>query len=186
MGGSGDDKPADSSWRFDDSCLNRIGKAAANGAFWGVLGGAALQAWYPDPYQYDYKGTKFDVNLGVRNVVRNLKAPVLWSSLVCGVYAGVECVMEGMRDESHGSTYVNSAVAGAAAGLVMGGMTKRMDIMATSALGVGMIMGMAEANGQKLASDTSHANIKWNAAVLKHNETTVDDLKEKYPEFKHL
>jgi hypothetical protein len=111
---------------------------------------------------------------------------VLWSSLVCGVYAGVECVMEGMRDEAHASTYVNSAVAGAAAGLVMGGMTKRIDIMATTALGVGMIMGMAEANGQTLASDKSHANIKWNAAIVRHNETTVDELKEKYPEFKHL
>jgi hypothetical protein len=94
--------------------------------------------------------------------------------------------MEGLRDEDHQSTYINSAVAGAAAGLVMGSMTKRMDIMATSALGVGLLMGMAEGNGQRLVVDKGHSAIKWNAALVKENETTVNDLKEKYPEFKHL
>jgi hypothetical protein len=145
-----------------------------------------VQAWYPDPYRFDFKGVKTDANLGVRYVARHLKAPVLWSTLVCSVFTGVECVMEGLRDEDHQSTYINSAVAGAAAGLVMGSMTKRMDIMATSALGVGLLMGMAEGNGQRLVVDKGHSAIKWNAALVKENETTVNDLKEKYPEFKHL
>jgi hypothetical protein len=49
MGGSGE-KPEDASARFNESCLYRIGKAAANGAFWGGLGGAALQACTLQPF----------------------------------------------------------------------------------------------------------------------------------------
>jgi hypothetical protein len=61
-----------------------------------------------------------------------------------------------------------------------------MDIMATSALGVGLIMGMVEGSGQRVAGDRDHSNVKWNMALVKQNETTVNELKEKYPEFKHL
>lgn len=189
--------------------------------------GAAILSWYPDPYEYNaIKNTRRPSSLGIRYVMQGMKAPVLWSALVCGVYTATECTMEQLRDEANESTYgkdffwaqvrgslrrrilltplslsplwvslliiivilVNSAVAGAAAGMVMGSMSKRIDIMATSALGLGMLMGMVEYNGQSAIGDAEHANRKWNALLPAQSKasTTVTELKETYPEFKDL
>jgi len=150
--------------------------------------GAAVLSWYPDPYAYDVKNTRRPFALGLRYVLGGLKAPILWSAVVCGTYSGVECVAEGMRDATHEATYLNSAVAGAAAGMVMGSMTKRLDVVATSALGMGALMGMIEYNGQTVVSDKQHASRKWDMALSQTtpDSTTVSDLKETYPEYKDL
>lgn len=158
------------------------------GAACGALIGAGMLSWYPDPYRFDVKNTKVDYNIGFRYVMRNLKAPIAWSAIVCSVYSLVDCTVENMRDESHASTWVNSAVAGAAAGVVIGSMSKRLDVMATTALGVGTLMGMVEFNGQHYVSDKAHAKDKWEGVLPpKTKETSiVEALKEKYPEFKGL
>jgi len=150
--------------------------------------GAAILSWYPDPYAFDVKNTRRPASLGIRYVLSGMKAPVLWSSLVCAVYTGVECTMEQLRDETHSSTYVNSSAAGAAAGLVMGSMSRRLDVMAASALGLGLLMGMVEYNGQTVVGDAEHAKLKWDALLppKTKDSTTVEDLKKIYPEFKDL
>lgn len=176
-------KPLD---RFSESCVLRVGKAVTIGAVAGAMTGASMLAWYPDPYVFDSKGRQFDANIGFRYALRHLKAPVVYSAVVCGVFAGVDCLMEQMRDEAKESTYVNSALAGAAAGLVMGGLSKRMDIMATSALGVGMLMGMVEFNGQSAVGSRQGPQSIGKDSPQETNLAAVNELKEKYPEFKHL
>jgi hypothetical protein len=49
-------------------------------------------------------------------------------------------------------------------------------------------MGMIEYNGQNTFSDPDHATIKWNetTASVDPESSTVKELKDKYPEFKHL
>lgn len=96
--------------------------------------------------------------------------------------------MEQLRDEAKSSTWVNSAVAGAAAGMVMGSMSKRIDIMALAGLGVGVLMGMVEFNGQTYVSDSKHAQTKWKDLLPPKTKetTTVEDLKKLYPEFAGL
>ena len=112
------------------------------GAFAGVVIGYAKLAWYPDPYRYSHKGTEVFYPLDFRYVLRNLRSPVIFASLTCATYSGVECTIENMRDESKSSTWVNSMAGGAAAGMVLGSMSKRFDVMSTSALG--------SVNGKKL------------------------------------
>lgn len=153
----------------------------------GVLAGSAMLSWYPDPYRFDVKGTVVPKALSLRHIVGGLKAPILWSSLICATYGGVECIMEQLRDETKEKTSVNSAAAGAAAGIVMGSMTKRLDIMATTALGLGMLMGMIEHNGQKMQQDQAKGAVTVIGTTTSSKESPrVQELKEMYPEYKNL
>jgi len=150
--------------------------------------GAGRLSWYPDPYRFDMKNTRVAKNLGMTYVIRNLQPTVLYSAIVCGVYTAVDCFFENLRDENKQSTYVNSTLAGMAAGMVMGTLTRRLDIMATSALGVGLVSGVMEFNGQTHYADAKHAQTKWWEILPPQSKETdeLKDLKEKYPEFKHL
>jgi hypothetical protein len=157
------------------------------GAAMGVMGGIALLAWYPDPFRFDVKNTVIPKALNTRHIIGGLKAPMLWSSIVCATYGGVECLMEQLRDETRAKTSVNAAVAGAAAGIVMGSMTKRIDIMATTALGLGMLMGMIEYNGQTMQHDKAKSLLTVRGVSDSVKESPkVQQLKEMYPEYKDL
>ena len=157
------------------------------GAIGGVFIGGAKVAWYPDPLEFDYKNTVRARSLSLRYALRTLRAPVALATFVAGTYTGVECLVEQLRDETKSSTYVNSAVAGAAAGVVMASVTKRFDVMATTALSLGMLMGMVEYNGQTQNAEKEYTAAKWGKEPPKVEETsTVEDLKKKYPEYKHL
>jgi hypothetical protein len=168
--------------------LFRLSLAQIAGGGVGLFFGAALMSWYPDPYRFDYKGTVVPKSLGVRYMVAGLRSPTVWASLICGTFSGVECIMEQMRDESKSSTWVNSATAGAVAGAVIGSLSKRLDIMSSTALGLGMLMGMVEFNGSQTVSDLDHAKTIWEHTLpAKHVESNeLEGLKEKYPEFKQL
>ena len=146
-----------------------------------------MLSWYPDPYRYDVKNTRVPFSLNAAHMIRNMKGPVVWGGLVCGVYGLTECIFEQMRDSAKESTWVNSSLAGAAAGLVMGGMTKRFDIMATSALGVGILMGMVEFNGQggNGQSAKRELGVDWWLPTTAES-ASCKELKEQYPEFKNL
>jgi len=144
-----------------------------------------MTGWYPDPYQIDKKGRMVSFNAGVGHVMRGLRGPVMWSSIVCMTFSGVECAMESMRDEFNASTWVNSSVAGAVSGMVLGGMSKRFDVMASTALGLGGIMGLVEYNGQK-AKQASPVEYKFSEGEEDKPVDTVAELKKMYPEFKHL
>lgn len=147
-----------------------------------------MLAWYPDPYRFGHKGTVVPKAQNVQYLLRGLKGPMMWTTAVCGVFSLTECLVEQLRDETKQSTHWNAAIAGAASGLVMGSLTRRLDIMATSALGMGILMGCVEFNGQTYVSDLEYAEYKWNGrAPLQQVESDeLKALKEKYPEYKHL
>lgn len=145
-----------------------------------------MMAWYPDPVHYDIKNTVVARNIGLKTAMRTMRGPILWSSLVCGAFSGMECIMEQLRDETHASTWVNSTVAGGVAGMVLGSMSKRVDVMAATALGVGMLTGMIDFNGSRFASTPKRTTGMEGAAMREQEQLAVDALKEKYPEFKDL
>lgn len=140
-------------------------------------------SWYPDPYEVDTKGRFQPRALGLSYVMKGLRGPVAWSAAVCCTFAGVDCLMEGLRDKHMESTWVNSTIAGAASGAVMGMITRRVDVMTTSALGVGILMGLLEFNN----SMTEHAQLPRDPLPPGENKNSVlDGLKKKYPEYKNL
>jgi len=144
--------------------------------------------WYPDPVRFAHKGTVVEVAHDFGYVMRSFKMPVLWCTLVLGTFSGVECLVENLRDPKKESTYVNAMAGGAAAGALMGSMTKRFDIMAVTAFGMSILMGMAELNGQRLVMDPPHHLRKEDIRIslTEEESDTLKALKEKYPEFKHL
>jgi len=144
--------------------------------------------WYPDPVRYGYKGTVMPFAQDIGYILRGLRMPIGWSTVVLGTFSGVECLFESLRDPQKESTYVNAMAGGAAAGAVMGLMTKRLDIVSVSALATGLFMGMVEYNGQTTVSDPEHKRFRDSVRMsLKEEETeTLKELKKKYPEYKHL
>ena len=162
----------------------------------GLFVGTGMVAWYPDPYRYDIKNTVVPKALDLRYVLRGLRTPTLWGGLACATFSLAECVMESVRsDAAHESTYVNAAFGGAAAGIVMGSLTRRFDIMAATALGTGLVMGMMEFNGhfvaQKAANRPANPLAKIQAEQTSEPPTgpspgTVAGLKQVYPEYKNL
>jgi hypothetical protein len=157
----------------------------------GVVIGYGLLTWYPDPYRYAAKGVEVPKALDWHYVLRNLKAPVAYAAVTCSVYSGVECLVQDLRNNHANSytnptsTWQNSAVGGAAAGAVLGSMSRRLDIMSVSALGVGMLMAMLEFNAHyKVAKQVSPET-----TIIKSSNTppvSVVTLKQKYPEYKYI
>ena len=149
--------------------------------------GFAGLSWYPDPVRVSHKGVVVQVAQDIPYVLRGLKMPFGWATLTLGTFTGVECLVESMRDPNKESTYVNAMAGGAACGAVMGSMFKRFDIMATTALAMSVLMGMADFNGQRYVVDPSaHEKTELMRISLTEEESeTLKALKEKYPEFKH-
>lgn len=114
--------------------------------------------------------------------------PAVAFSAVGLTYAGVESFLEEVKG-THQKDPWNSAFAGAAAGLVMGGFfTRRFDIASMTAVSVGLLMGMVEVNGPNVICDpVSQAAKKFPASIPAKFEETEDlsDLKEKYPAYKN-
>ena len=156
------------------------------GAVGGAILGAAMLSWYPDPYRVDSRGVTVPKPQDLAYVLRHLKLPVAWGALACTTYSGVECVMEQLRDESKSSTWLNSAVGGAATGILLGSMTKRIDYMAASGLGMGLLMGLLEYGEWAAVAAADAAKKSTPLSNTTTNPVTVASLKEKYPEFKDL
>ena len=148
------------------------------GSVLGVIMGYGKMVWYPDPYRYTHKGTEIPYPLDFRYVLRNLKQPVLFAALTCATYAGVECVVENMRDESKSSTWVNAMAGGAAAGVIIGSQSRRFDIMTTTAMGVGLLMAMVEYNSHFIAAEQG--------TIPDNMGPSVAELQERYPKFKGI
>ena len=144
--------------------------------------------WYPDPYRFEHKGIVVPFKTDLMYVLRGMKAPVMWCALSCATFSVTECLVESMRDEKKESTWVNAGVAGAATGALLATMTKRFDMMALSALGIGMIMSMVEFNGQTFQNKSYHIQQNWIPSIPAGEKESdeVKGLKAKYPEFKDL
>jgi hypothetical protein len=114
--------------------------------------------------------------------------PAVAFSAVGVTYAAVESFLEEMKGSHHKDPW-NSAFAGAAAGLVLGGFfTRRFDIASMTAVGTGLVMGMVEVNGPNVICDpVTQAAKKFPASFSAKFEESEDlsDLKEKYPSYKN-
>jgi hypothetical protein len=165
-------------------------------------------AWYPDPYAFDYKNVVRPLALDASYVLRGLKTPMVWSVATLVTFTATECVLEQLRSTNTSAqsapSYLNAMGAGCMTGLVMGSMhpSKRLDIMASTALCMGIVMGLVELNGQTVVSDTKQARTKWHllppAATekpsfgtgtlpMRHVESSaLAKLKQIYPEYKDL
>jgi Tim17/Tim22/Tim23/Pmp24 family len=154
----------------------------------GIFFGYSYLMWYPDPYRFEHKGVVVPFKSDVMYVLRGMKAPVMWGALGCATFSVTECLVESMRDEEKKSTWVNAGVAGAVTGALLGTMSKRFDVMASSALGVGMIMSMVEFNGQTFQNKSYHIQQNWIPSIPAGEKESdeVKGLKSKYPEFKDL
>jgi hypothetical protein len=109
-------------------------------------------------------------------------------ALVCATFSLTECIIESMRDEEKKSTWVNAGVAGAVTGALMGSMSKRIDMMAISALGFEIFMCMVEYNGQTFQLKDYHFQQNWTPSIPPGEKESdeVKALKAKYPDFKDL
>jgi hypothetical protein len=67
---------------------------------------------------------------------------------------------------------------GAAAGVILGSLSKRLDVMASAALGIGLLMAMVEYNSHFIAVGASEVPTAMGPSVA--------ELKERYPRYKNL
>lgn len=149
--------------------------------------GLASLTWYPDPVRFGYKGTMYEIAYDMAYNLQAMRKPVIWSTLVLGTFSAVECLTESLRDPERESTYVNAFAGGAAAGAVMGTMTKRFDIMSVTALSLGILMGMIEYNGQRTHDpEIMEKKLSMRITFEEEESSELQALKEKYPKYKHL
>eukprot|EP00980_Cylindrotheca_fusiformis_P028022 scaffold22577_cov122-Cylindrotheca_fusiformis.AAC.1 len=153
----------------------------------GVAYGAFNWAYYPDKFAFAHKNTVTSGPSRGSDYLRyTVLRPVVAFSAVGLTFAGVESLLEEVKGSHHKEPW-NAALAGAAAGMVMGGFfTRRFDIASMTALGVGMVMGMVEVNGPNVICDpVAQAAKKFPASFSARFEETEDlsGLKEKYPAY---
>lgn len=146
-------------------------------------------AYYPDKFAYSQKGTvTAGPSRGVKYFVHTTVRPAVAFSVVTITYAAAESFLEELKGSHHKDPW-NSAFAGAAAGMVLGGFfARRFDVAAMTALGTGLLMGMVDFNGPNIITDpVSQAKKKFPETVTATFEESegLKDLKNKYPEFKY-
>jgi hypothetical protein len=118
---------------------------------------------------------------------RTMLRPAVYFSAIGITFAAVESFLEEMT--GHPKDAKNTAAAGFAAGVVMGGwFTRRFDIASMTGLGVSLVMAALEVNGPRMISDpdTELARNKPEKVTLNFQETEdLTGLKEKYPRYKN-
>jgi hypothetical protein len=155
----------------------------------GVAYGALMMAYYPDKLAFAPKGT---VSAGPARSFQYVMAttikPAVTFSAVTLTYAAAESRFEELKGSHHKDPW-NSAFAGAAAGMVLGGfLARRFDVATLTALGTGLLMGMVDFNGPSILCDpeTEKARHFPSKVATKFDESeNLKALKEKYPEFKY-
>ncbi|KAG7371070.1 Tim17/Tim22/Tim23/Pmp24 family protein [Nitzschia inconspicua] len=163
--------------------------AALQGGIAGVTYGALQMAYYPDKMAFSQKGTvTAGPARGLSYISKTTIRPAVVFSAVTVTFAAVESVAEEIRG-SHYKDPWNSAFAGAAAGLVLGGfLTRRIDVASMTALGTGLLMGMVDFNGPSPICDPMTEQAKHFPPKIspKFEESEeLKGLKAKYPDFKN-
>jgi hypothetical protein len=125
--------------------------------------------------------------MGFMYNVRVITPWIVGCNVVTGAFSGTECLVEGMRDPNHESTWWNAFYGGCATGLIMGAKNcpTRPDVIAGSAIGVGLLMAMFEFVGQNpliIRGPRYYTEEENNFRYL----TTEEDLKKQYPEFRFM
>ena len=192
MGGGGD---IYSTGVFDDPKhkvsgpgLERTLYSAGTGAFAGTFFGACKAAWYPDPIESVDK-KKFagvPARSDFRAVGRTVFRPAMWFSLTAGTFTAVECAMEAARNDTQ--DVWNSIAAGMAGGAVIGMTNGRPQIIAATALGMGVFMAALDLSGPKTVANEAELEYKRNGWLPKQHveSAAVAGLKEAFPQHKNL
>jgi Tim17/Tim22/Tim23/Pmp24 family len=168
-------------------CAERVTKAATMGLVFGGWYNLVAVPWQPDPVDHFPKGVvRFRDNW--KFFRSGFARPMAAFASVGMAYAGVECLMESVRDPEGTSKHWNAAAGGFAAGMVMGAMTKRIDVSLVAGLGSSMLMGGVQFSGLHYVSNpyamAMKVGGKWPTQWKESPELAA--LKEKYPEWKDL
>jgi hypothetical protein len=163
--------------------------AKVQGLVAGLAYGAFSMAYYPDKFAYSQKGTVTSgPSRGLKYIMHTTVRPAVAFSVVSITFASAESFLEEVKGSHHKDPW-NSAFAGAAAGMVLGGFfARRFDVASMTALGTGLLMGMVEFNGPNIVTDpVSQAAKKFPEKVTTAfaESENLQDLKEKYPKFKY-
>ena len=161
------------------------------GATAGSFFAACQLAWYPDPVTSTAAGAvkRFTSNApsDPRAIARTIARPAFWMAAASAAFASVECLAETARGKKDS---FNASIGGMAAGLVLGATTKRMDIMTSTACGLGLFMFALDFTGESTIHETSQLEMRekmYGVLPRVHKESeALAALKEKYPECKEL
>ena len=148
-------------------------------------------AYYPDRFVFSHKKTILPgPSRGIQYLNYTMLRPAVYFSVVGLTFTAVESFLEEVRGSHGAKDPWNSAGAGFAAGIIMGGaFTKRFDVASMTGLGMALVMGAVELNGPKLIcnSEESEEARQFPAfAPTKFEESEeLAALKEKYPQFRN-
>jgi len=156
------------------------------GAFIGTFYGSCVNLWYPDPTQEISTSKKFGaavMKTEPRAWFRGLVRPAVWFTAVGSSFAVAECFAEVARNKRDS---LNAGFGGVVAGAVMGSISRRADLMVSSAIGCGILMFGMDYSTSNIAADRGDVFHKmYDTLPEKHEESaTLRALKEKYQEFK--
>jgi hypothetical protein len=162
--------------------------AAAQGVTAGTAFGAFQMAYYPDRFVFAQKGT---ISSGPARGLNYLKhvvfRPAMIFSSVTVTYAAAESFFSEVRGTNPKDAW-DSTLAGAAAGMVLGGfLTRRFDIATTTAIGTGLMMGLLEFTGSSMISNPSGKDARsfpTKVPTAFEESDELQGLKEKYPAYK--
>lgn len=151
----------------------------------GTFLGSCQVAWYPDPVTSDAGMGGVVGKTDVRAVARAVFRPALWMAAAGAAFAAVECFAAEARQKNDSW---NSVMGGMAAGAVIGATTKRFDLMTSSAMGFGLLIGILDYSGPDTVRDPFELKSKmYDVLPATHKESeAIKGLKEKYPKFKNL
>lgn len=175
---------------FDDAAPSfPLNLTQLQGVTAGLAYGAFHWAYYPDRFVFAQKGTVVaGPARGPSYIMRTVVRPCVAFSTVTLTYASVESLLEELKGSHHKDPW-NSAFAGAAAGLVLGGfLARRFDVATCTALGTGLIMGAVDFNGPNMICDPVTQKARQFPAKI---NTTFEEseelkgLKDKYPAYKY-
>jgi len=171
---------------FTDRLLSNM----VMGTVTGLLYGGIIASRNPD-YARDMRGNLIE-KLSTFTLLTRVMTPVVAFTAVAATYTIAEGNSESIRAKKDPW---NAAFGGAAAGVIIGILTKRMDKVAPCALGCALVMAGVDAFGigmmylQEFTDEHAERKEKDAGKTDSGRHTESDELaalKEKYPNFKDL
>ena len=168
-------------------CLERTATAAGMGLVFGAWYNLVAVPWQPDPVDHFPKGVvRFRDNW--KFFRSGFARPMAAFASIGMAFGSVECLFETIRDPEGTSQHWNTAAGGFAAGMVMGAMTKRLDVSLVAGMANAILMGSIQFHGLHYVANPHQMAMKvggkWPTQWKESPE--LAGLKEKYPEWKDL
>lgn len=155
----------------------------------GIAYGVFQWAYYPDKFAFAHKNTiTVGPSRGFAYLNSTMFRPAVYFSAIGITYSTVEHLMTDIFSGGHRQPR-DSAAAGFAAGIVMGGfLSRRFGTSIMTALGTSIVMGCLEMNGPTVMNDPVTENARNRPATVQTKYQESEDLaalKEKYPAYKY-